>query len=296
MPENKHAGDANRITREYIDSLLIEMRHIGAVAPDTAFTLFGHRFDTPVATAALSHLKGLEGSGMVQMAAACAQVNAPCFAGMGDEEELGQMVATGARVIKIIKPYADRSMITRRLEAARDLGALAVGMDLDHTFDSLGQPDVVLGHEMAPYSEASLRALIHQAGLPFVIKGVLSVTDAQKALALGASGIVVSHHHGILPFAAPPLLVLPEIVKAVAGRMQVFVDCGLKDGYDAFKALALGADAPCIGRALMPALEQEGAEGAANVLSRITGQLKGAMARTACATLGDLEPGLIRSV
>lgn len=241
MPENKYPGDANRITREYIDSLLIEMRHIGAVAPDTGFTLFGHRFDTPVATAALSHLKGLEGSGMVQMAAACAQVNAPCFAGMGDEEELGQMVATGARVIKIIKPYADRSMITRRLEAARDLGALAVGMDLDHTFDGLGQPDVVLGHEMAPYSEASLRALIHQAGLPFVIKGVLSVTDAQKAL-------------------------------------------------------ALGADAPCIGRALMPALEQEGTEGAANVLSRITGQLKGAMARTACATLGDLEPGLIRSV
>ena len=293
MPENKYAGDANRITRAYMDSLLIEMRHIGAVVPDTAFTLFGHRFDTPVATAALSHLKGREGSGMVQMAAACAQVNAPCFAGMGDEAEFQQMLATGARVIKIIKPYADRSLIHSRLEAARNLGALAMGMDLDHTFDGKGRHDLVLGHEMAPLTEGQLRTLIREAGLPFIIKGVLSVSDARKALDLGAQGIVVSHHHGILPFAVPPLLVLPEIADAVGGRMHLFVDCGLKDGYDAFKALALGADAACIGRALMPDLEQEGAKGAAGVLSRITEELKGAMARTACGSLADLEPGLI---
>ncbi len=293
MPDRTHAGDANRITREYLDSLLIEMRHIGAVLPDTSFTLFGHTFSTPIATAALSHLKGKDGNGMVQMAQACADTNAPCFAGMGDEEELAQMLSTGAKVIKIIKPYADREMIDRRIAHAKQAGVLALGMDLDHSFNHKGEHDVVLGIPMAPMSEAELRALIHTAELPFVIKGVLSVTDALKAQDLGAAGIVVSHHHGILPYAIPPLLVLPDIVKAVGGKLKIFVDCGLNDGYDAFKALALGADAACLGRVIMPQLQAEGAPGVSAVITRATEELRGAMARTACGTLADLEPGLI---
>ena len=293
MSDRTHAGDANRITRDYLDSLLIEMRHIGAVLPDTRLSLFGHLFSTPISTAALSHLQGKDGNGMVQMAQACADTNAPCFAGMGDEEELAQMLSTGAKVIKIIKPYADREMIHRRIEHAKQAGVLALGMDLDHSFNHKGEHDVVLGIPMAPMSEAELRALIHTAKLPFVIKGVLSVTDALKAQELGAAGIVVSHHHGILPYAIPPLLVLPDIVKAVGGTLKIFVDCGLHDGYDAFKALALGADAACLGRVIMPPMQTEGAAGAAAVITRANEELRGAMARTACGTLADINPGLI---
>ena len=90
---------------------------------------------------------------MVQTAQGCAMCGAVCFAGMGDPRELGAMIDTGARVIKIIKPYAEREKILRRLEHARQAGALAVGMDLDHTFDAQGNCDVVLGVPMAPLSE-----------------------------------------------------------------------------------------------------------------------------------------------
>lgn len=293
MAQSGYAGDANRITRDYLDSLLIEMRHIGAKLPETGFSLFGQAFSTPVMTAALSHIKGRDGSGMVQMAQGCALANAVCFAGMGDERELGAMIATGAKVIKIIKPYADREMIISRLNYAKKAGAFAVGMDLDHTFDSAGRHDLVLGLPMAPLSEAELRDLIALAGLPFVFKGVLSVRDAQKAANLGAGGIVVSHHHGILPFAVPPLMVLPDIVKAAQRRLKIFVDCGLNDGYDVFKALALGADAACVGRVIMEPLQEMGAEGVRETIERMTRELAGAMARTACGTLADLEPGLI---
>lgn len=203
------------------------------------------------------------------------------------------MIDTGARVIKIIKPYAEREKILRRLEHARQAGALAVGMDLDHTFDAQGNCDVVLGVPMAPLSEDELREVIRLAGLPFFFKGVLSTADTRKALSLGARGIVVSHHHGILPFALPPLMVLPDIVKEAQGRLSIYVDCGIRDGYDVFKALALGADGVCVGRALMQPLQEEGAKGVEMTLRRITAELAGAMARTACATLDDLEPGLV---
>lgn len=286
-------SDANAISRAYLDSLLFEMRHIGAVLPDTSFELFGEHFSTPVTTAALSHLKGKDKNGMVEMAEGCAQNGAVCFAGMGDTEELGQMAATGARFIKIIKPYQDRDMITSRLQSACEQGALAVGMDLDHTFNWEGEQDIVLGLPMAPLTESELAELVKFAGLPFVFKGVLSVHDAQKAMDLGAKGIVVSHHHGILPYAAPPLLVLPDIVAAVKGRMKIFVDCGISSGYDVFKALALGADAVSVGRAIMEPLKEHGGKGVADRLSHITKELRGVMARTACANLSDIGPHLL---
>ena len=79
--------------------------------------------------------------------------------------------------------------------------------------------------------------------IPFIVKGILSVQDAYKCLQAGAAGIVVSHHHGIMDYALPPLKILPRIVKAVGGRMPVFVDCGIASGMDAMKALLLGRTA-----------------------------------------------------
>ena len=61
-------------------------------------------------------------------------------------------------------------------------------------------------------------------------------------------------------YAIPPLMILPKIVEVIGGRIPIFVDCGVESGMDVFKALALGADAVCVGRALMDPLK-EGAEG-----------------------------------
>lgn len=293
MPDNPNPGDANRITRDYLDSLLIEMRHLGASLPDTGFELFGASFATPVMTAALSHLKGKDGSGMAEMAAGCAAAGALCWAGMGDERELEAMLSTGARVVKIIKPYADNGRILKKLRHAQENGALAAGMDMDHAFDGRGRHDVVLGEEMSGKTEDELRGFIRETRLPFIFKGVLSVRDALKAEELGAAGILVSHHHGILPWAVPPLRVLPDIARAVKGRLKIFVDCGISSGYDVFKALALGADAACAGRIIMGPLQEKGPDGVRDEILRMTGELAGAMARTACGTLLDIGADLI---
>lgn len=286
-------GDSNQITREYFDSLLVEMRHLDGALPETGLELFGEQFNTPVMTAALSHLGNVCENGMVQMAEGARLAGAVSWAGMGDEKELEDITATGARTIKIIKPYVDNDYILKRIAHAEKCGVMAVGMDIDHAFSGKGKYDVVLGMEMRPKSLEEMKEFVKATKLPFVVKGVLSVKDAEKCLEAGVKGIVVSHHHGIIDYAVPPLMILPEIVRVVQKQIPVFVDCGIESGSDVFKALALGADAVCVGRALMGSLQVNGAEGVQEKIASLTEELAGIMARTGASDLSQIDPSVI---
>lgn len=291
--EHKNAGNSDRITREYFDSLLLEMRHIDNKKPDTAFQLYGEQFETPIMMAALSHLHNVRENGMAEMAKGAHIAGAVNWAGMGDKEELERITATGARTIKIIKPYKDNDEIFERIEHAEKCGVMAVGMDVDHAFAGNGEYDNVFGNEMRPKTMEEIRGFIEATKLPFIIKGVLSERDAYKAMQAGARGIVVSHHHGIMEYAVPPLKVLPAICKVIGGQIPIFVDCGIMSGMDAYKALALGATAVCAGRVIMEPLRQNGAEGVRDAVQRMTAELKGVMAKTGCATLSDMDASVI---
>ena len=286
-------GDSNQITREYFDSLLVEMRHLDGALPETGLELFGEQFRTPVMTAALSHLGNVRENGMVQMAEGARLAGAVSWAGMGDEKELEDITTTGARTIKIIKPYVDNDYILKRIAHAEKCGVMAVGMDIDHAFSGKGKYDVVLGMEMRPKSLEEMKEFVKATKLPFVVKGVLSVKDAEKCLEAGVKGIVVSHHHGIIDYAVPPLMILPEIVRVVQKQIPVFVDCGIESGSDVFKALALGADAVCVGRALMGSLQVNGAEGVQEKIASLTEELAGIMARTGASDLSQIDPSVI---
>ena len=285
--------DSNQITRGYMDSLLVEQRLLDAVLPDTTLTLYGTRFSTPVMMAALSHLDSCYPQGMVEMARGAAAAGAVMWAGMGDEAELEAIVATGAKTIKIIKPYADEGLILRKLRHAQDCGDFAVGMDIDHAFGRRGGYDNVLGQPMTAKSQEQLAGYIRATSLPFIVKGVLSVQDAVKCAEAGAQGIVVSHHHGILESAVPPVKILPRIVEAVGARMPVFVDCGIQSGMDVFKAMARGATAVSVGRKIMEFLHTDGAAGVTRAVEELTGELAAAMARTGTASLAAMDPTVI---
>ena len=291
--EQRNAGNSDRITREYLDSLLLEMRHIDNVKPDAGFKLYGEEFSTPIMMAALSHLNNLHDDGMVEMARGAKLANAVNWAGMGDKAELERITATGARTIKIIKPYADNEDIFDRIAHAEKCGAFAVGIDVDHAFNGCGEYDNVLGYSMRPKSFEEIREFAASTKLPFIIKGVLSERDAYKCLQAGVRGIVVSHHHGIMDYAIPPLRVLPAISKVIAGQIPIFVDCGIISGMDAYKALALGATAVSAGRVIMEPLREKGAEGVCEKIQQMTAELKGVMARTGCADLAHMDPTVI---
>ena len=285
-------SNSDKITRDYFDSLLIEPRYLDAVIPSTQMTLFGETFRTPVMTAALSHLHNTAQDGMTIYARAAAQSGAVHWVGMGSESELEAIVATGARTIKIIKPHADNRVVLRKIDHAVKVGCIAVGMDIDHAFNSEGGYDNVFGLPMKAKSTEELTDFVQAAGVPFIVKGVLSPRDAEKCLKAGCAGMVVSHHHGMVQYAVPPLMALPDILSATAGSVPVFVDCGIESGMDVYKCLALGAKAVSVGRHLMPLLKG-GVEAVARRINAMTAELAGVMARTGVSSLDKMDSTVI---
>ena len=88
-------------------------------------------------------------------------------------------------------------------------------------------------------------------------------------------------------------MILPEVRRAFGGQLVLIADGGIADGFDAFKALALGADAVCVGRPLMQPLEEDGPEGMAGVLRGMTDELKAVMVRTGAAALAEIDPAVL---
>ena len=285
-------SNSDKITRDYFDSLLIETRYLDAVLPTTEMTMFGETFRTPIMTAALSHLHNSAQNGMKIYAQAAAQSGAVHWVGMGSDEELEEIVATGARTIKIIKPHADNREVLRKIEHAVKTGCIAVGMDIDHAFNSEGGYDNVFGLPMKAKSTEELAEFVQAAGVPFIAKGVLSPHDAEKCLKAGCAGIVVSHHHGMIQYAVPPLMVLQDIISVTGDSIPVFVDCGIESGMDAYKCLALGAKAVSVGRHLMPLLKN-GADAIAQRINDMTAELAGVMARTGVSALDKMDATII---
>ena len=287
-------GNSNRISREYIESLRVETRYLDAVHPTLDFELYGERFAAPIMTAALSHLDHFMFPGAAEaLARGAAAANAVLWYGMADDGEIERLAAAGARMVEIIKPYADRDLIYKKIAHAEALGLLAVGIDIDHPFSDDGGVDVVDGFPMAPLRTAELEEIVKAAKLPVILKGVLSRRDAERGLGAGAQGLVLSHHNNRIEYAAPPLAMLPEIAQ-IAGDVPLFVDCEIQTGMDAFKALALGAKGVCIGRPLMTAIKEGGADAVRDYLVKAAGGLRKAMAYTGCTDLGKMDPTVIR--
>ncbi len=292
MPRKSVSSDV--ITRAYLDSLLVEVRHIDAVMPNTELELYGRKFKSPIMTAALSHLYEHYPDGMVEMAKGATAAGAVTFSGMGEDEELTRMIDTGASVIKIIKTYADRDLLHHRIQHAEKSGALAVGMDIDHSFNRQRGYDEIEGLSMYPLSFAELQECVRSTSLPFVVKGVLSKQDALKCAEAGVQGMVISHHNGRLDSAVPPLMILPEILEVTEGKIPLFVDCSLQTGLDVFKALALGATACCVGRPLMKRLIEKGSEGVKEGIEEIHKDLIYTMAMTCSKDLKHIDPSIVR--
>ncbi len=287
-------GNSNRISREYLDSLLIETRYMDSVVPDISFEMYGTRVSSPIMTAALSHLDHFMFPGAADaLAKGAADAGTILWYGMAEEEEIERLASFGAPMIEIIKPYADRDLILKKIEHAEKIGLLAVGIDIDHAFGPDGSPDVVSGFEMNPLKTEELREFAEKCSLPLIVKGILSLQDAERCLGAGAKGLLLSHHNNRIEYALPPIALLQEISRLAGPSVPVFADCEIKSGMDAFKALSLGASGVCIGRPLMTAIRNDRENGVRDYLLNANAELKKAMAFTGCPSLKKMDPGVI---
>ncbi|XP_014739714.1 PREDICTED: hydroxyacid oxidase 2 isoform X2 [Sturnus vulgaris] len=131
--------------------------------------------------------------------------------------------------------------------------------------------------------------------LPIIIKGILTREDAELAVRHGVQGIIVSNHGGRQLDEGPATIdALVEVVEAVRGRVEVYVDGGIRKGSDVLKALALGAKCVFIGRPALWGLAYKGEEGLQDVLRILQDEFRLSMALAGCASVSEIDQRLVQ--
>jgi L-lactate dehydrogenase (cytochrome) len=130
---------------------------------------------------------------------------------------------------------------------------------------------------------------------PLMLKGVMHPADAERAIALGIDGVVVSNHGGRQVDALPASIdVLPAIARTAAGKMTLILDSGVRSGSDVARAVALGADAAFAGKAFLWSLGALGARGPEHALDLLIEETRATLGQLGCQTVGDLRSVAVR--
>ncbi len=296
-PPGRKMGPSVRANRKYLDSLFLETRFFDPVQPDTSFTLFGRKLKTPVFCSAISKQQYSGDNGLAEIGKGLANAGSMLMLGIGGGADLQSAIDSGVPVVKIIKPYRKTDLMYEKVRDAESRGCVALGMDIDHFYGVLMEDRALRTDTFAPQTTAEIKQVMAASKLPFIIKGVLSLTDAEKAVQLGASAIVVSNHgSGSLEFGLPSLIALPEIVQAVGNRVTVLVDTGFETGNDVFKGLALGAKAVGLATPIILAHCADGAQGVETLVNLVTAELQRTMAATGCANVAAINESIIREI
>ncbi len=299
MPGPGSKGPGNGAARNYDawQKVFVNMDTICSnAAPDTSFKLFGHDFALPVFTAPIGALPMHYSDAyndfayndiLIPTAVECGSAS---FTGDGVDPEImkrsaAAMAKVGGIGIPTIKPLNNEAVF-EKLDVLNELGIFAAAMDID----GAGLPFLkAMNPNAGSKPVADLKAVIDYAKMPFIVKGIMTVAGAQKAVEAGAAGIVVSNHGGrVLGQTRATADVLPEIAEAVAGKCVIFVDGGIRTGVDVFKALALGADAVLIGRPFVPAVYGGEAEGAKLLFAKLKAELVDTMTMCGAHSLAEI--------
>lgn len=269
---------------------------------DTSFEIFGRTYKAPIFAAPIGEMKlhygdkydDLEYNNI--LVPACADAGIAAFTGDGVNAAVMQGATEAIRAkdgkgIPTVKPW-DVNTLQEKLELIKASGSFAVAMDID----AAGLPFLKnLTPPAGSKTTEELAEIVKAAGVPFILKGIMTVKGALKAKEAGASAIVVSNHGGrVLDQCPATAEVLEEIVQAVGKDMKIFVDGGLRSGVDIFKALALGADAVLIGRPYVTAVYGGGAEGVATYTEKLTTELADTMTMCGAHNLSEISREMVR--
>jgi lactate 2-monooxygenase len=182
-------------------------------------------------------------------------------------------------IIKVIRAYPEGSLRSK-LQSGKPLAAVKKFINM-YTNPAITWTDLAFLRE--------------NTQLPILLKGILHPDDALKSIDFGMDGIIVSNHGGRqVDGAVSTAAVLPQIVKATQKQIKVLVDSGIRSGSDIFKALALGADAVCIGRPYAYALALAGEAGVDELIRNYKAELDLCMALTGCRDLTEIDGRMLR--
>jgi len=269
---------------------------------DTTFELFGKTFAYPIFAGPVGAVNLHYGNKFNDMqyndilVKGCADAGIAAFTGDGTNPDVVKAAAeaigkANGLGIPTIKPW-NKETVEEKMTLARESGAFAIAMDID----AAGLPFLKnMNPPAGAKSVKEMKEIIDAAGVPFIVKGIMTAEGAKKALEAGAAGIVVSNHGGrVLDQCPATAEVLKEIADAVKGQMKIFVDGGIRTGVDVFKALAMGADAVIIARPYVAAVYGGAEEGIKLYTDKLGAELVDTMAMCGAGKLSDINSSMVR--
>jgi isopentenyl diphosphate isomerase/L-lactate dehydrogenase-like FMN-dependent dehydrogenase len=286
---------------------------VDVAGPSTATTVLGHEVAMPVLVAPTAFQRTAHPDGEAGMARAAAGAGTIMCLSSFSTTPPADVAAAGATCWYQLYVPRDSGLAREIVAQARELGfrALVLTVDapvlgrrerdrrtgftvpLEITIPAIGYGEVTPHGAFELISASVTWRDIEQftsiAELPVVVKGVLTAEDALLACEHGAAALVVSNHGGRqLDGVAATLDALPKVVDAVAGRIEVLLDGGIRRGTDVVKALALGARAVLAGRAPLWGLAVDGEAGAARVLELLRAETELALQLVGCRTPAEV--------
>ena len=285
----------------------------------TATTVLGTRLELPVVVAPVAYQQLYDPEGECATARAAAAVGTGMCVSTFSTRTHEEIAAAAPGVTQWCQLYVfqDRGVTREHLAGAAAAGCSAVVLTVDTPRLAQRERDLRAGFEIPPgmplpYARAAIGAapqnpadqfalldasvswrdlewIASEGRLPVVLKGVVTAEDATLAVEHGAAALVVSNHGGRQLDGVPATLdALPEVVEAVAGRVEVYVDGGIRRGTDVAKALALGARAVLAGRAPMYGLAAAGEDGVRHVLELLRDELTLALCLLGCTSPAEI--------
>ena len=285
----------------------------------TATTVLGTPLALPVVVAPVAYQQLYDKDGECATARAAAAVGAGMAVSTFCTRSHEEIAAAAPGLVQWCQLYVfrDRGVTREHLAEAAAAGCSAVVLTVDTPRLAQRERDLRVGFEVPsdlplPYARAAigdaaqnpadqfallddsvswrdLEWIASEAKVPVVLKGVVTAEDAEIAVEHGAAAVVVSNHGGRQLDGAPATLdALPEVVDAIAGRAEVYLDGGIRRGTDVAKALALGARAVLAGRAPIFGLAAAGEDGVRHVLEILRDELTLALSLLGCTSPEEL--------
>ena len=295
--------------RRAFDRWILRPRFLRAAGdPDPSTELFGTRVSAPILVAPWAYQRMAHPDGELATARGAAREGTIVVVSTTTVDYL-EDVAKASDGPKWWQLYifSDRGYTTEMLGRVASAGYGAICWTIDFPTNGFRDRDARNGFVMPmglAFEELVYDPMIswddvpyireHVPGMPLLVKGVLTAEDAELAVQAGVDGIVVSNHGGRqLDFSAAGISALPEVVDAVAGRIPVLMDGGVRRGTAVLKALALGASAVLVGRPAAWGLAVAGEDGVADVLRILRKEFENAMTLVGCRTVDEIGPSLV---
>jgi len=325
------ADDSTRVnnTRAFDDLTLYNRILADFSQPSTRTQLFNTPLAHPIILAPVAHQQLVHPDGECATAAAAAAMNTPMIVSSLSNQPLQDIAAQGAHWW--FQLYWQPSLEANQalLKRAIDAGCEAIVVTLDAPVSGLrnraqragfqlpdhvqeinlsglpaapvrtlnpGDSRVLHGFMQDAPSRDNLAQLRQWTDLPLLAKGLSHPEDARALQALGFDGLIVSTHGGRTLDGLPAAIHNLPRIRAACPDLPILMDSGIRRGTDVLKALALGADAVCIGRPQMWGLAVAGALGVAHCLKILQEELEVAMALTGCATLEHITDAVLAPV